>query len=50
MKKIVLAWMLGSIFVLHNVAAPATVKAAALENPHPLLTNQNLTKKPTKSK
>ena len=45
MKKIVLAWMLGSIFVLHNVAAPATVKAAALENPKPIITKQNLTKK-----
>ena len=45
MKKIVLAWMLGSIFVLHNVAAPATVQAAALENPKPIITKQNLTKK-----
>lgn len=45
MKKIVLAWILGSIFVLHNVAAPAIVKAAALENPKLSMTKQNLKKK-----
>lgn len=45
MKKIVLAWMLGSIFVLHNLAVPAIVEAVALENSKPSMSNQNIIKK-----
>lgn len=45
MKRIVLAWMLGSIFVLHNLAFPAIVEAVALENSKPSMSNQNIIKK-----